>query len=55
MLAFALVYAKILGYVASGFVAARVWFRKEIAAAKAEAKKLEAAAVAEVKKIESKL
>jgi hypothetical protein len=34
-------YAKIVGYVAAGYAAARTWFSKEIAAGKAELVKVE--------------
>ncbi len=50
MLAF-LLHLKVLGYLVAGFASARVWFHKEIMAARAEAQKVEKAVVDEAKKI----
>ena len=48
-------YTKIAGYVVAGYAAARVWFKKEIAAGKAELAKIDTAVVADVKKVEAKV
>jgi hypothetical protein len=47
-----LLHLKVLGYVVAGFASARVWFRKEIAAARAAVSMAEGAVVAETKKLE---